>query len=158
MTPYASIENASAASMAKEERIQEMAEEVRRKDDQFSAMLARMDVKDKQMNELIMQVATMKSSGRSKQVEDATPQVPRNPKRKPEESGASRGTGSGKNGAWIRSKRTRPDGSTSWTKHARFGFPIADDALFIALEIPWDGSLFVAPFGACAAWAVLRAL
>ena len=39
--------NALAASMAKEERIQEIAEDTRRKDDQFAAMLARMDAKDK---------------------------------------------------------------------------------------------------------------
>ena len=56
------IDNVSAASMAKEERIQEMAEDARRKDDQFAAMLARIDAKDKQIKELIMQVAAMKSS------------------------------------------------------------------------------------------------
>ena len=33
------IENASAASMVKEERIKEMAEDARRKDDQFAAMI-----------------------------------------------------------------------------------------------------------------------
>ena len=48
------IDNASAALMAKEERIQEMAEDARRKDEQFETMLARMDAKDKQMNESIM--------------------------------------------------------------------------------------------------------
>ena len=36
---------------------------MRRKDDQLAAMLKRMDVKDKQMTELIMQVAAMKTGG-----------------------------------------------------------------------------------------------
>ena len=46
-TIRAYIDNASAAAIAKEERIQEMAEDARRNDDQFAAMLARMDAKDK---------------------------------------------------------------------------------------------------------------
>ena len=41
------IDNASAALMAKKECIQEMAEDARRKDEQFEAMLARIDAKDK---------------------------------------------------------------------------------------------------------------
>ena len=41
------IDKAAAAAIAKEERIQEMAEDVRRNNDQFAAMLARMDEKDK---------------------------------------------------------------------------------------------------------------
>ena len=87
--------------MAKEERIQEIAEDARRKDEQFTAMLARMDAKDKQMNELIMQVAAMRSSGHSKQVDEATPQRRRAPKRKAEKTDASRGAGSGENGAVV---------------------------------------------------------
>ena len=96
-----------------------------------------MDAKDKQMNELIMQVPAMKSSGRSEQVNnnDATPHGPRNPKRKAEESGASRGTGSGDGGEWIEI-RTNGD----WTPHAAFGFLIERGSPFIDREIKWGNS------------------
>ena len=140
------IDNASAASMAKEEHIQEMAEDAQRKDMQFEAMLARLDAKDKQMNDLILQVAAMNSNKSSNEVADATPQGPRAPKRKAGETDASRGTanaskgaGSGENGAMIPAKYTRY-GEDRWTQHRKFNFPIAKDAPFNALEISWDNS------------------
>ena len=122
--------------MAKEERIQEMAEDARRKDMQFEAMLARLDAKDEQMNDLILQVAAMNSNKSSNEVADVTPQGPRAPKRKAGETDASRGTGSGKDGAWINFKKKRPNSDAGgWTSHKMFNFPIADDAPFNALEI-----------------------
>ena len=58
------IDNALTASMAKEERMQEMAEDARRKDNQLAVMLTRMDAKYKQVTELIAQVTPMKTGGR----------------------------------------------------------------------------------------------
>ena len=83
-----------------------------------------------------MQVAGVKSSGGSEQVDNATPQGPRAPKREAEETDFSRGTGSGKNRAYIQ-KNSRPG---MWTKHSQFGFPIADNTPFIAKESTWDPS------------------
>ena len=56
-----------------------MAEDARRKDDQLTAMLARMDAKEKSMTELIMQVPVIKTGGRYKYDGDNKLQGPRNP-------------------------------------------------------------------------------
>ena len=113
------IDSASAASMAKEERILQMAEDARRKDDQYEAMLERLDAKDKQMNDLILQVAAINSNNQTNNVE---PHQPRNPKRKAEETDANTGTGSGANGEWIKEKY-KWKGQKRWTDPAEFGFP-----------------------------------
>ena len=60
-----------------------------RKEEQFEAMLLRLDAKDKQMNELILQVTAMNSGNNNKQADDVEPQRPRNPKRKAEETNTS---------------------------------------------------------------------
>ena len=94
-----------------------------------------MDAKDKQMTELIMQVAAMKTGGRYAHDNDGKPQSAHNPKRKAEESKAGRGDGSSNGGALI---KTRNGGSC--TPHSKFGFPIEKNAPFITHEIKWDST------------------
>ena len=123
--------------MAKEERILHMAEDARRKDERYEAMLERLDAKDKQMNDLILQVAAINSNNQANNVE---PHQPRNPKRKAEETDANTGTGSGKDGAWIKEKVKR-NGRKHWTDPTEFGFPKSTkDSPFNTLEISWDSS------------------
>ena len=120
-----------------------MAEDARRKEEQFEAMFERLDAKDKQMNELILQVAAINSSNNNNKAEDITPIAPQRPraaKRKAEEVDASTGAGSGKNGAMIPATFAHKSGDTAWTPHRKFNFPIADNAPFNALEISWDSS------------------
>ena len=73
-------------------------------------MLERLNAKDKQMNELILQVAAMNSSGHNKQVQPVAPQGPRAPKRKADETDASQGTGSDKDGTFIAAQFKLPSG------------------------------------------------
>ena len=130
--------------MAKEERILQMAEDARRKDDRYEEMLERLDKKDKQMNELIQQVAAINSNSNNDKAEDITPSAPQRPraaKRKAEQVDSSTGEGSGENGEMIPATfKHKQSGDTAWTAHRKFNFPIADNAPFNTFEISWDDS------------------
>ena len=62
-----------SASTAKEERIQQMADDARRKADQLASMLSRMDAKDKQITDLIAQVTSMNTQRRRDDSDDDKP-------------------------------------------------------------------------------------
>ena len=131
------INNASAAAMVKEQRMQVMAEDVGRKDNQLAAMLTKMHAKDKQMTELIMQVAAMKTGGHyTGNDNDDKSQGTRNSKRKAVDSVTGGGGGIGEGGARIKMRTVRG----GWTHHSKFSFPVDQNAPFIAREIKWDSS------------------
>ena len=120
-----------------EQRMQVMAEDVGRKDNQLAAMLTKMHAKDKQMTELIMQVAAMKTGGRyTGNDNDDKSQGTRNSKRKAVDSVTGGGGGIGEGGARIKMRTVRG----GWTHHSKFSFPVDQNAPFIAREIKWDSS------------------
>ena len=114
-----------------------MAEDARRKDDQPAAMLTRMDTKDKQMTELIMQVSAMKTGGcYSGNDIDEKSQGTRNNKRKAVDSVAGRGSGSGKGGTYLELKSN----NGQWTHPQKCGFPWTRKESFKTSAIKWDSS------------------
>ena len=114
------------ASTAKEERIQQIADNARRKDDRPAAMLSRMNAKDKQMTDLITQVTSMVTRRRDDDYNDNKSQHMRNPKRKVEGGNTSGGSGSGEGGKYLKLKGN--DGR--WTHPAEIWFSVGErDAL-----------------------------
>ena len=88
--------------------MQQIADNARRKDDRPAAMLSRMNAKDKQMTDLIMQVTSMVTRRRDDNYyDDKKSQHTRNPKRKVEGGDASGGSGSGKGGKYLKLKKKR---------------------------------------------------
>ena len=127
--------------MAKEKRILQMAEDAKSKDDRYEAMLKRLDAKDEQMNNLILQVAAMNKNNSNEQPDKVEPQRPRNQKRKAEETDATTGTGSGANGEYIKMKTKSANGNKYWADPAKFGWPkTTKDSPFNVLGISWDSS------------------
>ena len=127
------LDNILSASTAKAERIQQMADDVRRKDDQLASMLSRMDAKDKQMTDLIAQVTSMNTQSRRDDSEDDKSNRKQNDKRKAKEGGVGR-TDSGDKCEVIPIK-----GDLGWwTPHARFNFGLAKGVPFSISEIKWD--------------------
>ena len=129
------LDNILSASTAKEEQIQQMANDARRKDNQLASILSRMDAKDKKMTDLIAQVTSMSTQCKRNNDDDKKSHRTRNNKRKAKESGAGR-TGSGDGGEWLELKG--PAGY--WTPHGKCNFPLAKGAPFLASEVKWDSS------------------
>ena len=130
------LDNISTASSAKEERMQQMANDARRKDDQLAAMLSRMDAKDQQMNDLIAQVTNMATQSKPDDSDDNKSNRKRNNKRKAQKEGGAGRTGSGENGEALPLKSK----NGWWTPHAKFNFGIKLGESFSAAAVKWDPS------------------